>query len=180
MSSLEDNIDSKLVNIENSLVNILDLVDYKKLCEEQLGYKLDQDNINSFIDTYNKYLRGLREVYDDQDDTFVNGGLVIFVTFLSAILLTLCTNSPLVFFSIIIFGFIIYLIMKSKNKKMCKRIKYKLKTEWKEYRSKLPYNEKVISIMEDIVYDYYGKFKYPSNFYKELYLRLKNNIMEDN
>lgn len=39
--------------------------------------------------------------------------------------------------------------------------------------NKLPNEEKVISIMEDIVYDYYGKFKYPSDFYKELYLRLK-------
>lgn len=174
MSSLEDSINSKLLNVENSLVNILDLVDYKKLCEEQLGYKLKQGNIDSFISNYNKFLKGLQEVYDDQDDTFVNGGLVIFVTFLSAILLTLCTNSPLVFFSIIIFGFIIYLIMKSKNKKMCKRIKNRLKAEWKEYRSKLPYNKKVISVMEDIVYDYYGKFKYPSDFYKELYLRLKN------
>lgn len=173
MSSLEGSINKKLVNIENSLVNILDLVDYKKLCEEQLGYKLKQDNIDSFISNYNKFLKGLQEVYDDQDDTFVNGGLVIFVTFLSAILLTLCTNSPLVFFSIIIFGFIVYLLMKSKNKKMCKRIKTKLKAEWEEYRSRLPYEEKVISIMEDIVYDYYGKFKYPSDFYKELYLRLK-------
>lgn len=173
MNSLEESINKKLVNIENSLVNILDLVDYKKLCEEQLGYKLDQDNINSFIDNYNKYLRSLREVYDDQENAFVNGGLAIFVTFLSAIFLTMCTQSLLVFFSIIIFGFIIYLIMKSKNKKMCKRIKNRLKAEWKEYRSKLPYNKKVISVMEDIVYDYYGKFKYPSDFYKELYLRLK-------
>lgn len=173
MSNLEDDINKKLVNIENSLVNILDLVDYKKLCEEQLGYKLDQDSINSFIANYNKFLKGLLEVYNDQDDAFVNGGLVIFVTFLSAIFLTMCTQSLLVFFSIIVFGFIIYLIMKSENKKMCKRTKYKLKTDWKEYCSKLPYNEKVISIMEDIVYDYYGKFKYPSDFYKELYLRLK-------
>ena len=173
MSNLEDSINKKLVNIENSLVNILDLVDYKKLCEEQLGYKLDQDSINSFIVNYNKFLKGLREVYDDQDNAFVNGGLVIFVTFLLAIFLTMCTQSLLVFFSIIVFGFIIYLIMKSRNKKMCKRIKNKLKTEWKEYCSKLPYNEKVISIMEDIVYDYHGKFKYPSDFYKELYLRLK-------
>lgn len=174
MSSLEDNINNKLLKIENNLVNILDLVDYKKLCEEQLGYKLNQDNINSFIANYNKFLRGLQEVYNDQDDVFVNGGLVIFVTFLSAIFLTMCTQSPLVFFSIIVFGFIIYLIMKSENKKMCKRTKKKLKTDWKEYLSKLPYNEKIISIMEDIVYDYYGKFKYPSDFYKELYLRLKN------
>lgn len=173
MSNLEDDINKKLVNIENSLVNILDLVDYKKLCEEQLGYKLDQDNINSFIVNYNKFLKGLREVYDDEDNAFVNGGLVIFVTFLLAIFLTMCTQSLLVFFSTIVFGFIIYLIMKSRNKKMCKRIKNKLKTEWKECCSKLPYNEKVISIMEDIVYDYHGKFKYPSDFYKELYLRLK-------
>lgn len=174
MSNLEDNINNKLLSIENSLVNILDLVDYKKLCEEQLGYKLNQDSINSFIANYNKFLKGLQGVYDDQDDAFVNGGLAIFVTFLSAIFLTLCTQSPLVFLSIIVFGFIIYLIMKSKNKKMCKRNKNKLKSNWEEYRSKLPYNEKVISIMEDIVYDYYGKFKYPSDFYKELYLRLKN------
>ena len=173
MSNLEDNINKKLVNIENNLVNILDLVDYKKLCEEQLGYKLDQDNINSFIFNYNKFLKGLREVYDDEDNAFVNGGLVIFVTFLLAIFLTMCTQSLLVFFSTIVFGFIIYLIMKSRNKKMCKRIRNKLKTEWKEYCSKLPCNEKVISIMEDIVYDYHGKFKYPSDFYKELYLRLK-------
>lgn len=60
MSNLEDNINNKLLNIENSLVNILDLVDYKKLCEEQLGYKLDQDNINSFIVNYNKFLKGLQ------------------------------------------------------------------------------------------------------------------------
>lgn len=173
MSNLEDSINKKLVNIENSLVNILDLVDYKKLCEEQLGYKLDQDNINSFIANYNKFLKGLLEVYNDQDDTFVNGGLVIFVTFLLTIFFTMCTQSLLVFFSTIVFGFIIYLIMKSKNKKMCKRIKKKLKTDWKEYCSKLPYDKKVISIMEDIVYDYHGKFKYPSDFYKELYLRLK-------
>lgn len=173
MSNLEDDINKKLVNIENSLVNILDLVDYKKLCEEQLGYKLNQDSINSFIANYNKFLKGLREVYDDEDNAFVNGGLVIFVTFLSAIFLIMCTQSPLVFFSTIVFGFIIYLIMKSDNKKMCKRTKDKLKTYWKEYRSKLPYEEKVISIMEDIMYDYYGKFKYPSDFYKELYLRLK-------
>ena len=174
MSSLEEDINNKLVNIENSLVNILDLVDYKKLCEEQLGYKLNQDNINSFISNYNKFLRGLQEVYNDQENAFVNGGLVIFVTFLFAIFLTLCTQSPLVFFSIIVIGFIIYLIVKGENKKKCKRSKNKLKTDWKEYRSKLPYDEKVISIMEDIVYDYYGKFKYPSDFYKELYLRLKN------
>lgn len=108
MSSLEYNINKKLVNIENNLVNILDLVDYKKLCEEQLGYKLNQDNINSFISNYNKFLKGLQGVYDDQDDAFVNGGLVIFVTFLSAIFLTMCTQSPLVFLSIIVFGFIIY------------------------------------------------------------------------
>ena len=173
MSNLEYDINKKLVNIENSLVNILDLVDYKKLCEEQLDCKLDQDSINSFIANYNKFLKGLLEVYNDQDDAFVNGGLVIFVTFLSAIFLTMCTQSLLVFFSIIVFGFIIYLIMKSENKKMCKRTKNKLKTDWKEYCSKLPYNKKVISIMEDIVYDYHGKFKYPSDFYKELYLRLK-------
>ena len=173
MSNLEDDINKKLVNIENSLVNILDLVDYKKLCEEQLGYKLNQDNVNSFVSSYNKFLKGLLEMYNDQDDAFVNGGLVIFVTFLSAIFLTMCTQSLLVFFIIIVFGFIIYLIMKSKNKKMCKRIKNKLKTDWKEYCSKLPYDKKVISIMEDIVYDYHGKFKYPSDFYKELYLRLK-------
>lgn len=174
MSSLEEDINNKLLNIENSLVNILDLVDYKKLCEEHLGYKLNQDSINSFINNYNKFLKGLREVYNDQDNAFVNGGLVIFVTFLSAIFLTLCTQSSLVFFSIITFGFIVYLIMKSKNKKKCKMIKNKLKTDWKEYRSKLPYEEKVISIMEDIVYDYRGEFEYPSDFYKELYLRLKN------
>lgn len=60
MSSLEEDINSKLVNIENNLVNILDLVNYKKLCEEQLGYKLNQDNINSFINNYNKFLKGLR------------------------------------------------------------------------------------------------------------------------
>ena len=173
MSNLEDSINKKLVNIENSLVNILDLVDYKELCEEQLGYKLNQDIINSFIANYNKFLKGLLEMYNDQDDAFVNGGLVIFVTFLSAIFLTMCTQSLLVFFIIIVFGFIIYLIMKSKNKKMCKRIKNKLKTDWKEYCSKLPYDKKVISIMEDIVYNYHGKFKYPSDFYKELYLRLK-------
>ena len=173
MSNLEDDINKKLVNIENSLVNILDLVDYKKLCEEQLGYKLNQDNVNSFVSSYNKFLRGLQEVYDDEDNAFVNGGLVIFVTFLSTIFLTMCTRSLLVFFSTIVFGFIIYLIMKSKNKKMCKRIKNKLKTDWKEYCSKLPYDKKVISIMEDIVYNYQGKFKYPSDFYKELYLRLK-------
>lgn len=64
--------------------------------------------------------------------------------------------------------------MKSKNKKKCKDIKNKLKACWKEYCSKLPYKEKVISIMEDIVYDYHGEFKYPFDFYKELYLRLKN------
>lgn len=173
MSNLEDSINNKLLNIENSLVNILDLVDYKKLCEEQLGYKLNQDSINSFIANYNKFLKGLIEVYNDQDDAFVNGGLALFVTFLSAIFFTMCTQSPLVFFSIIVFGFIIYLIMKSDNKKKCKRTKYKLKTDWKEYCSKLPYNEKVISIMEDIVYDYHGEFKHPSDFYKELYLRLK-------
>lgn len=173
MSNLEKDINKKLINIENSLINILDLVDYKKLCEEQLGYKLNQNNINSFIANYNKFLKGLQEVYNDQDNAFVNGGLVIFTTFLLAIFLTLCTQSPLVFFSIIVFGFIVYLVMKSKNKKMSKRVKKKLKTNWKEYRSKLPYDEKVISIMEDIVYDYQGKFKYPSDFYKELYLRLK-------
>lgn len=173
MSNLEESINNKLLNIENSLVNILDLVDYKKLCEEQLGYKLNQDNINSFINNYNKFLKGLREVYEEEDNAFVNGGLVIFVTFLSAIFLTLCTQSLLVFFSIITFGFIVYLIMKSKNKKKCKDIKNKLKAGWKEYRSKLPYKEKVISIMEDIVYDYHGEFKYSFDFYKELYLRLK-------
>lgn len=173
MNNLENNINKKLVNIENILVNILDLVDYKKLCEEQLGYKLNQDIINSFIANYNKFLKGLLEVHNDQENAFVNGGLMIFVTFLSAIFLTMCTQSLLVFFSIIVFGFIIYLIMKSENKKMCKRNKNKLKTGWKEYRSKLPYDEKVISIMEDIVYDYHGKFEYPSDFYKELYLRLK-------
>lgn len=173
MSNLEYDINKKLVNIENNLVNILDLVDYKKLCEEQLGYKLNQDNVNSFVSSYNKFLRGLQEVYNDQDDAFVNGGLMIFVTFLSAIFLTMCTQSLLVLFSIIVFGFIIYLIMKIENKKMCKRTKNKLKTDWKEYCSKLPYDKKVISIMEDIVYDYRGKFKYPSDFYKELYLRLK-------
>lgn len=53
MSSLEEDINNKLVNIENSLVNILDLVDYKKLCEEQLGYKLYQDNIDSFMVSLN-------------------------------------------------------------------------------------------------------------------------------
>lgn len=173
MSSLEEGINKKLVNIENSLVNILDLVDYKKLCEEQLGYKLEQDDINSFISNYTKFLKGLRKVYDEEDNAFVNGGLVIFVTFLFTIFLTLCTQSPLVFFSIIVLGLIVYLIVKGKNKKRCKMIKNKLKTDWKEYRFKLPYEEKVISIMEDIVYDYYGKFKYPSDFYKELYLRLK-------
>lgn len=174
MNSLEEDINNKLVNIENSLVNILDLVDYKRLCEEQLGYKLNQDNINSFISSYNKFLKGLRKVYDDEDNAFINGGLVIFVTFLSAIFLTMCTQTLLVFFSVISFGFVIYLIMKSKNKKECKDIKSKLKSDWKEYRSKLPYKEKVISIMEDIVYDYHGEFKYPFDFYKELYLRLKN------
>lgn len=173
MSNLEKDINNKLLDIENNLVNILNLVDYKKLCEEQLEYKLNQDNINSFISNYTKFLRGLQEVYNDQDGAFVNGGLMIFVTFLSAIFLTMCTQSLLVFFSIIVIGFIVYLIMKSKNKKMCKRVKNKLKTDWKEYCSKLPYDKKVISIMEDIVYDYHGKFKYPSDFYKELYLRLK-------
>lgn len=180
MSSLEENINNKLLNIENSLVNILDLVDYKKLCEEQLGYKLEQDDINSFISNYNKFLRGLQEVYNDQDNDFVNGALVSFTTFLSAIFTTMCTQSPVAFVGIIIFGLIVYLIVKGKNKKRCKMIKNKLKTDWKEYRFKLPYEEKVISIMEDIVYDYRGEFEYPSDFYKELYLRLKNSIMEDN
>lgn len=170
----ECNINEKLTNIENDLINVLDLVDYKKLCEEKLGYKLNQNNINEFITKYNKFLKGLREVYNDQDDAFVNGGLVIFVTFLSSIFITMCTQSSLAFVGIIIFGLIVYLIVKGKNKKRCKRIKNKLKTDWKEYCSELPYKEKVISIMEDIVYDYRGEFKYPSDFYKELYLRLKN------
>lgn len=174
MSNLEDSINNKLLNIENSLVNILDLVDYKKLCEEQLGYVLDQSTIKEFITKYNDFLNRLCEIrYEKEDNAFINGVPVMLITFMLAIFSLLFINSCITFFGIIILGYIVYCILKTKKITKCKHTESKLKEDYKSYCSNLPYDNKVISIMEDIVYDYYGKFKYPYDFYKELYLRLK-------
>lgn len=172
----ECNINEKLTNIENDLVNVLDLIDYKKLCEEKLGYKLNQNNINEFITKYTKFLDEMYEVKFNENDSFASGVLVIFTSFMLACINLMVNQSLFIFFGIILLGFLVYCILKHRNRKKCEQTKKQLKKEWKEYRSKLPYKEKIISIMEDIVYDHLGKFKYPYVFYKELYLKLKNNI----
>lgn len=179
MSMIEDNINDKLVNIETKLTDTLNLIDYKELCERQLGYNLDQKEIKEFISEYNNFFKKLYEINYEQNSAPCNEVLVIFLAFFLALVSIFYFKSSIVFILIIMLGVGLGHFIKVKTNKKCKGQKEQLKRKWKVYRSNLPFSSKVISIMEDIVYDYQGNFKYPFEFYKELYLRLKNNMEDD-
>lgn len=174
MSNVEQDITLKLSNIEDDLITLLDLVDYKHLCEEKLGYTLDDKVVSQFIKKYNSYEYTLYEIDFDRNDVSTSAALTGFFSFCFALFSYLFFQSIFLFVLIIFIGIFGFHFFKKKKLNECNTKERHEHAKWEAYQRTLPFDQTVIHLMKKVIHNK-NRFEYLSDFYKDLYLFLRNN-----